>query len=108
MYASNNHQSHAAALTSLTAQGISVSAAGPISGRVIAHSAAWRVLEITGTELSSFLFMLLMVRLLTPTDYGIMATAGLFLATAQALVLRGIPDALIQRQELTRISHTDH
>ena len=85
----------------MTAQGTSVSAAGPISGGAIVRSAAWRVLEITGTELSSFLFMLLMVRLLTPTDYGIMATAGLFLATAQALVLRGIPDALIQRQELT-------
>jgi O-antigen/teichoic acid export membrane protein len=90
----------------LTIQSTPVSGECPISGGTIARSAAWRALEITGTELSSFVFMLLIVRLLTPADYGIMATAGMFLAIAQALVIRGIPDALIQRQDLTQ-QHLD-
>ena len=72
----------------------------------IARSAAWRAFELVGAEVMAFIFALVLARLLTPTDYGIIAIAGFFVATGHAIVMRGLPDALVQRQDVS-ISHMD-
>ena len=85
----------------MTAQGTSVSAAGPISGGAIVRSAAWRVLEITGTELSSFLFMLrgsAFSRLLITVSWPRQACSW---QLRRPLCFEAFRTRAIQRQELT-------
>ncbi|MGZ8370178.1 MAG: oligosaccharide flippase family protein [Caulobacteraceae bacterium] len=64
--------------------------------RIIITSALWRLFEIAGAEVLSFGFMVLLARLLSPEDYGLVASAALFVVSCQTLLMRGIPDAIIQ------------
>ena len=68
--------------------------------RKIASGAFWRTLEVGGNELISFLFFILMTRLLVPEQFGIVALAGALLQLGNAMLQQGIPDALIQRDKL--------
>lgn len=69
------------------------------SARVLA-SAFWRTLETAGTEAISFLFFVVLTRLLVPEQFGAVALAGAVVQVLQTLVYQGLPDALIQRQSL--------
>ena len=70
------------------------------SRRIVARSAAWRLLEVSGSEALSFGFMVLLARILGPQDYGVVTPAALFVASAQALLTRGIPAAIVQQSGL--------
>lgn len=69
--------------------------------RIIVTSALWRLLEIAGAEVLSFSFMMLLARLLSPADFGLVASAALFVVSCQTLLMRGIPDAIIQAEVIS-------
>lgn len=75
--------------------------AGLTSRRVVARSAGWRLLEVAGSEALSFGFMVLLARILGPQDYGVVAIAGFVIVSCQLLLTRGIPEAIVQRRDLS-------
>lgn len=65
------------------------------------RSAGWRAIETAGSEGLSFLMFVVMARLLLPEDFGLVALAGSIVMSLQCLLQFGIPEALIQRSELS-------
>jgi PST family polysaccharide transporter len=72
----------------------------------VARGLTWTMLDIWGRQLLNLVVFLVLARLLTPEDFGIVALATVFVAFAQLVVDQGLGDALIQRREVTR-SHID-
>ena len=72
----------------------------------VARGLTWTMLDIWGRQLLNLVVFLVLARLLTPEDFGIVALATVFVAFAQLIVDQGLGDALIQRKEVTR-SHVD-
>lgn len=66
----------------------------------VTHSAAWRALEMAGSEGLSFLIFLATARLLVPEEFGVVAIAGAIVQVAAVVLHRGLPDALIQAPHL--------
>jgi O-antigen/teichoic acid export membrane protein len=66
----------------------------------VARSAAWRAVEMAGSEGISFLSFLVMARLLVPEEFGVVAIAGAIVQLAAVVLHRGLPDALIQASNL--------
>ncbi|PAP75959.1 lipopolysaccharide biosynthesis protein [Rubrivirga marina] len=62
----------------------------------------WSALEKWGGKLFSLLVFLLLARLLSPEDFGLVALAGVFVTFAQVVVAQGLAEAIIQRDELER------
>jgi PST family polysaccharide transporter len=60
------------------------------------------MVDIWGRQALNFVVFVVLARLLTPIDFGLVALAGVFVAFAQVLVDQGLGDALIQRREVTR------
>lgn len=72
----------------------------PARGDEIARNALWRVVEVAGSELLAFGFMVFLARLLLPEDYGVVAIASVFLMLAQMIVYHGFAEAIIQKADL--------
>lgn len=66
------------------------------SNSVIVRSAVWRFLEVGGAEALAFAFTVLLARVLSPHDYGIVAMTTFFIASCRTVLSRGIPDAVVQ------------
>lgn len=66
------------------------------SRTVIARSAVWRFLEVGGAEALAFAFTVLLARVLSPHDYGIVAMTTFFIASCRTVLSKGIPDAVVQ------------
>lgn len=66
----------------------------------VTRSAAWRAVEMAGSEALSFLIFLVMARLLVPEEFGVVAIAGAIVQVAAVVLHRGLPDALIQASKL--------
>lgn len=66
----------------------------------------WGFVQSTGSRLSTFVVFLVLARLLSPEDFGVIAIATVFLALLQILVEGGFAQALIQRADLER-GHVD-
>lgn len=66
----------------------------------------WTVVQNGGSRVTSFLVFLILARLLTPEDFGVVALATVFVALLQLLVEGGFGQALIQRPNLER-GHVD-
>ncbi len=75
-------------------------------GRTAARSVGWIVVDRWGTRLATLLSILVLGRLLTPGDFGLVALAAIFITVAGIFVEQGFNKALIQRQEL-RTDHMD-
>ena len=63
-----------------------------------AKSGAWMMVSAIFNNLSSMIIFVALARLLTPTQFGIVAFATIFIELSRTLVVAGIPDALIQRK----------
>lgn len=80
----------------------------PRPARGVKHTAlvatAWSGAEITTRYGLQFLLLAVLARLLTPSDFGMVAMLALFAGLAGVIVEGGLSTALIQRQE---VSHQD-
>lgn len=65
----------------------------------------WSAMERFSTQGVQFVVMIVMARLLTPHDYGIVGLLTIFLAIAQALIDSGFSQALIRKQDRTDVDN---
>ena len=68
--------------------------------RKTASSFLFKVMESVGTQGVSFVVSLLLARLLSPSDYGVLSMLMVFVAVAQVFVQSGLNTALIQEKEV--------
>lgn len=59
----------------------------------------WSSIERFATQAVSFVVMIIMARILTPDDYGLVAMLTIFIAISQSLVDSGFSNALIRKQD---------
>lgn len=59
----------------------------------------WSLLERFSVQGVSFIVMIIMARILTPDDYGLVAMLVIFIAISQSLVDSGFSNALIRKQD---------
>lgn len=65
------------------------------------RGAGWRALETAGSEGLSFVLFVVLARLLVPEHFGIVALASSIVLSLQCLLQFGLPESLIQRENLT-------
>ena len=59
----------------------------------------WSSIERFSVQGIQFLVMIIMARLLTPKDYGLVGMLTIFIAIAQSLIDSGFSQALIRKQD---------
>ncbi len=64
------------------------------------HGVLWTAAQTLGVRLFSFAVFILLARLLTPSDFGLLAIAGVFVTFGDALVSQGFGTAITQRDEI--------
>ena len=70
--------------------------------RRTARGLTWTMIQTWGGQALSLVVFVILARLLTPSDFGLVALAAVFVALAQLVVDQGLGDALIQRREITQ------
>lgn len=60
----------------------------------------WKLLESLGTKGISFLVTLVLARILSPAEYGLVAIATVFISLSEILVQSGLSTALIQKNKI--------
>ena len=63
---------------------------------------AWNLVERFATEGVQFFFGILLARILSPDDYGLIALPLVFLAIAQCFIDSGFSTALIRKPEVKK------
>lgn len=66
----------------------------------------WSSIERFSTQGIQFLIMIIMARLLTPKDYGLIGMVTIFLAVSQSLIDSGFSQALIRKQKRTDVDNS--
>lgn len=66
----------------------------------------WSAIERFSVQGVQFFIMIVMARLLTPEDYGLIGMLSIFLAVAQSLIDSGFTQALIRKQERTEVDNS--
>lgn len=66
----------------------------------------WSSLERFSVQGIQFIVMILMARILTPDDYGIVGMLAIFIAISQSLVDSGFSQALIRKQDRSEIDNS--
>lgn len=66
----------------------------------------WSLIERFGTQGVQFLVMLVMARLLSPNDYGVVGMLVVFVSIAQAFVDGGFSQALIRKKNRTEVDNS--
>lgn len=62
----------------------------------------WRLLQNAGTQVVSFVLSLVLARILSPEDYGLVAMVSVFTSIALVFVNTGFSSAIVQRKEITQ------
>lgn len=65
----------------------------------------WSTVERFSVQGVQFLIMIVMARLLTPHDYGLIGMLAIFIAVAQSLIDSGFSQALIRKQNRTEVDN---
>lgn len=73
---------------------------GPASKEKVAKGVAWQGAAKWGAQLLNFGFYTGLARLLSPSIFGLVAIAWVYLAFIQVFVRQGFGDAIIQRRDL--------
>ena len=60
----------------------------------------WTAVQSLGVRLFSLAVFIVLARLLTPSDFGLVAMAGVFVALGETLVAQGFGTAITQREDL--------
>lgn len=66
----------------------------------------WSAIERFSVQGVQFFIMIIMARLLTPADYGLIGMLSIFLAISQSLIDSGFSQALIRKQDRTEIDNS--
>lgn len=66
----------------------------------------WSTLERFSVQGIQFVVMILMARILTPADYGLVGMLAIFIAVSQSLVDSGFSQALIRKQDRSEIDNS--
>lgn len=61
------------------------------------NSIAWSAIERFSVQIFQFLFSILLARLVTPSEFGLIAMLSIFIVIAQSFVESGFSNALIQK-----------
>jgi PST family polysaccharide transporter len=64
------------------------------------HGVFWTAIQAIGVRGFSLLVFVVLARLLTPSDFGLLAMAGVFVVVGDALVSQGFGTAITQREQL--------
>ena len=79
------------------------SARGKVSiGQRVVASVSWSTGIKVGFQLVNWAMTLLVIRILTPDDYGLMAISQIFISVMVGFANLGLGDALVQRQDTPR------
>ena len=65
------------------------------------NSVMWSAVERFSVQGIQFILTIIIARLVSPSDYGLIAMLGIFLAIAQTFIDSGFSNALIQKQDRT-------
>lgn len=65
----------------------------------VLNAMGWKFAERMGLQGANFIILLVLARLLTPADYGLVALVMIFVAIANTLVQAGFNTALIQKKD---------
>lgn len=60
----------------------------------------WTAVQSLGVRLSSLVVFVVLARLLTPSDFGVLAMAGVFVGLGDVLVAQGLGTAITQRADV--------
>lgn len=71
-----------------------------------AKGVLWSSVERFSTQGVQFVIMIIMARLLTPKDYGLIGMLAIFLAVSQSLIDSGFSQALIRKQQRTETDNS--
>lgn len=66
----------------------------------------WSSLERLSVQGIQFVVMIIMARILTPTDYGLIGMLAIFIAVSQSLIDSGFSQALIRKQDRSEIDNS--
>lgn len=66
----------------------------------------WSALERFCVQGISFVVMIIMARILTPEDYGLVAMLSIFIAISQSIIDSGFSQALIRKQDRSEIDNS--
>lgn len=66
----------------------------------------WSSIEVVGVRLAGFLTFLVLARVLSKEDFGLVALAGVYTAFLELVVRVGMTEVLVQRKDLTEL-HKD-
>lgn len=66
----------------------------------------WSSLERFSVQGIQFIVMVLMARILTPADYGLVGMLAIFIAVSQSLIDSGFSQALIRKQDRSEIDNS--
>lgn len=65
----------------------------------VIHSLVWKLMERGGVQGIQFVLQIILARLLTPNDYGIISIIAIFITLANVFVQSGFNTALIQKKD---------
>ena len=66
----------------------------------------WKFFERIGAQSVSFILTIILARLLTPNDYGVVALITVFISLATTFVQAGFNSALIQKREIKDVDYS--
>ncbi|WP_285829423.1 oligosaccharide flippase family protein, partial [Phocaeicola sartorii] len=74
--------------------------------QVTTRGILWSSIERFSVQSIQFVIMIIMARLLTPEDYGLVGMLTIFLAVSQSLIDSGFSQALIRKQNRTEVDNS--
>jgi PST family polysaccharide transporter len=66
---------------------------------------AWSFVQTWGSRVLTFLIFLVLARLLTPADFGVVAMVTVTILAIYGLIDHGLPDALVQRENIEELHY---
>ena len=72
-----------------------------VSKRKVLNSVKWTAIEKYSSQGIQFIVSVVMARLLTPAEYGIVGIIGVFIGIAQVFINTGLSQALISKKICT-------
>ena len=66
----------------------------------------WKLVEKGGTQIIQFIVSLILARLISPEEYGIVGLLTIFIALSDIIIQQGLVTALIQKKNTTELDYS--